>query len=154
MGACTPSLSRNCMPPRTTRKSHRPRVSDRTMVGTAQPLCLSRPKPKGIVTTSRWTWEQQNSKRLIATRGWMTRSLPVGGGSVFLDIPFYRTGFRETVNRRRSLSENPTHEVLSRMGGSPTIQSISQGETRNPRAIAFKKHGGLAWKALLRLDGM
>src|ERR1700732_4684343 len=74
-------------------------------------------------------------------------------GSVFLDIPFYRTGFRETVNRRGSLSENPTHEVLSRMGGSPTIQSISQGETRNPRAIAFKKRGALAWKALLRLDG-
>ncbi len=29
------------MLPRTTRKSDRPRVSDRTMVGTAQPLCLS-----------------------------------------------------------------------------------------------------------------
>jgi hypothetical protein len=36
-----PSLSRNPMPPRTTRKSDRPRASDRTMVGTAQPLCLS-----------------------------------------------------------------------------------------------------------------
>ncbi len=39
--ASAPSLSRNPMPPRTTRKSDRPRVSDRTMVGTAQPLCLS-----------------------------------------------------------------------------------------------------------------
>src|ERR1019366_2292815 len=29
------------MPPRTTRKSDRPRASDRTMVGTSQPLCLS-----------------------------------------------------------------------------------------------------------------
>src|ERR1035437_4996632 len=29
------------MPPRTTRKSDRPRVSDRTMVGTLQPSCLS-----------------------------------------------------------------------------------------------------------------
>src|ERR1035438_2391302 len=29
------------MPPRTTRKSDRRKVSDRTMVGTAQPLCLS-----------------------------------------------------------------------------------------------------------------
>jgi hypothetical protein len=28
------------MPPRTTRKSYRPRVSDRTMVGTVQPHCL------------------------------------------------------------------------------------------------------------------
>ena len=34
------SLSRNPMPPRTTRKSDRRKVSDRTMVGTAQPLCL------------------------------------------------------------------------------------------------------------------
>ena len=36
-----PSLSRNPMPPRTTRKSDRRKASDRTMVGTAQPLCLS-----------------------------------------------------------------------------------------------------------------
>src|SRR3984893_7985012 len=93
MGACTPSLSRNCMPPRTTRKSHRRTVSDRTMVGTAQPLCLWRPKPKGIVTTSPWTWEQQNSKRLIATRGWMTRSLPVGGEVFFLTSPFIERDF-------------------------------------------------------------
>jgi len=35
-----PSLSRNPMPPRTTRKSDRRKASDRTMVGTAQPLCL------------------------------------------------------------------------------------------------------------------
>ena len=36
-----PSFSRNPMPPRTTRKSDRRKVSDRTMVGTAQPRCLS-----------------------------------------------------------------------------------------------------------------
>jgi len=35
------SLSRNPMPPRTTRKSDRRKASDRTMVGTAQPVCLS-----------------------------------------------------------------------------------------------------------------
>ena len=35
------SLSRNPMPPRTTRKSDRRKVSDRTMVGTVQPVCLS-----------------------------------------------------------------------------------------------------------------
>src|ERR1700722_12112646 len=43
------SLSRNPMPPRTTRKSDRRKVSDRTMVGTAQPLCLLRQEPKGVV---------------------------------------------------------------------------------------------------------
>src|ERR1700737_1870321 len=36
-----PSLSINPMPPRTTRKSDRRKVSDRTVVGTAQPICLS-----------------------------------------------------------------------------------------------------------------
>jgi hypothetical protein len=36
-----PSLSRNPMPPRITRKSDRRKASDRTMVGLAQPLCLS-----------------------------------------------------------------------------------------------------------------
>ena len=36
-----PSLSRNPMPPRTTRKSDRRKASDRTMVGLAQPVCLS-----------------------------------------------------------------------------------------------------------------
>jgi hypothetical protein len=36
-----PSLSINPMPPRTTRKSDRRKASDRTMVGTAQPVCLS-----------------------------------------------------------------------------------------------------------------
>jgi hypothetical protein len=35
-----PSLSTNPMPRRTTRKSDRPRASDRTMLGTAQPLYL------------------------------------------------------------------------------------------------------------------
>jgi hypothetical protein len=35
------SLSRNPMPPWTTRKSDRRKASDRTMVGTVQPLCLS-----------------------------------------------------------------------------------------------------------------
>src|ERR1700722_2766027 len=114
MGACTPSLSRNCMPPRTTRKSHRPRISDRTMVGTAQPLCLSRPKPKGIVTTSRWTWEQQNSKRLIATRGWMTRSLPVGGEVFFLTSPFIERDFQKLeIGYEPHLASGPA-EVDSR----------------------------------------
>src|SRR5580692_6957853 len=36
-----PSLSRNLMPPRITRKSDRRKASDRTMVGLANPLCLS-----------------------------------------------------------------------------------------------------------------
>src|SRR2546421_7098197 len=34
------SLTGHRMPPRTTQQSHRPRVSDRTMVGTLPPRCL------------------------------------------------------------------------------------------------------------------
>src|SRR5438876_10247735 len=34
------SLTGHHMPPRTTQQSHRPRVSDRTMVGTLPPRCL------------------------------------------------------------------------------------------------------------------
>jgi len=48
-----PSLSRNPMPPRTTRKSDRRKVSDRTMVGPAQPLCLLVSGPNGVVTAAR-----------------------------------------------------------------------------------------------------
>jgi hypothetical protein len=38
--ASAPSHRADPMPPRTTRKSHRPRVSDRTMVDTKPPFCL------------------------------------------------------------------------------------------------------------------
>ena len=40
-GCLAPSFSRNCMPPRTTRKSYRRTVSDRTMVGTATTTLLA-----------------------------------------------------------------------------------------------------------------
>ncbi len=49
----TASLSINHMPPRTTRKSYRPRVSDRTMVDTVQPPCLLRQRPDDVVTPTR-----------------------------------------------------------------------------------------------------
>jgi len=38
-------------------------------------------------------------------------------GSVFLDIPFYRTGFSVTGNRQKPVSENPTFQDLP--GGTP-----------------------------------
>jgi hypothetical protein len=40
------------LPPRTTRKSYRPRVSDRTMVGNPQPLCLLRPEKSDVAGRS------------------------------------------------------------------------------------------------------
>ena len=51
------------MPPRTTRKSYRPRVSDRTMVGTLQPPCLS-------VSDTEWRRHRRKMKPL----GWRNKS--------------------------------------------------------------------------------
>jgi len=51
------------MPPRTTRKSYRPRVSDRTMVGTLQPPCLS-------VSDTEWRRHRRKMKPL----GWKNKS--------------------------------------------------------------------------------
>src|SRR4029077_16535556 len=85
------SLSRNLMPPRTTRKSHRPRLSDRTMVGTAQPLCLSASETEG----RRYEMTMNLGKREITAPHYnagLDDEMPSSRrGSVFLDIPFYRT---------------------------------------------------------------
>src|SRR5258708_4619945 len=51
------------MPPRTTRKSYRPRVSDRIMVGTLQPPCLS-------VSDTEWRRHRRKMKPL----GWKNKS--------------------------------------------------------------------------------
>src|SRR5215469_17601395 len=88
------------MPPRTTRKSYRPRVSDRTMVGTSPPRCLTAQKPKAFRTSKN---ESSKRKKLGTSpdhAGWkpgpnLRRVLALG--EVFcLDIPFHRTGLPET----------------------------------------------------------
>src|SRR5437879_11620578 len=100
------------MPPRTTRKSYRPRVSDRTMVGTAQPLCLSRQKPKASIYHTRSTQGKAKSQRLITTRGWMTRSLPVAGEVFFLTSSFIERDFRQLRERLASFRKAvPTQPV-------------------------------------------
>jgi hypothetical protein len=57
------SLSRNPMPPRITRKSDRRKVSDRTMVGLAQPVCLS------ALGTDGRRYERNMNLRKRKTRG-------------------------------------------------------------------------------------
>jgi hypothetical protein len=47
-----PSLSINYIPPRTTRKSYRPRTSDRIMVGILQPHCFFVSEAEDVVTTA------------------------------------------------------------------------------------------------------
>jgi hypothetical protein len=58
------------MPPRITRKSYRPRVSDRTMVGTLQPSCL-------LVSSTEWRRHHRRMKPL----GWKKQ----------IDLPHHAT---------------------------------------------------------------
>src|SRR5437773_1168022 len=95
------SLTGHHMPPRTTQQSHRPRVSDRTMVGTLPPRCLqalphgtknAATDGPGYRATPRSTTEPHTG---LDARHLPSPS-PCGRGEVFsLDIPFYRTR-RET----------------------------------------------------------
>src|ERR1700688_4715295 len=71
------SLSRNPMPPRTTRKSYRPRVSDRTMVGTAQPLCLLRQEPKGRYESTMNLRNRKHHRVSSHYEGWTARPFPL-----------------------------------------------------------------------------
>jgi hypothetical protein len=104
------------MPPRTTRKSHRPRVSDRTMVGTAQPLCLSASETEG----RRYDMTMNLGKSEITAPRYnagLDDEMPSSRrGSVFLDIPFYRTGLSST-GLSRSVSamrqDSPIQAVTS-----------------------------------------
>src|SRR5215467_11971686 len=88
------------MPPRTTRKSYRPRVSDRTMVGnlTTHTACWHR-KPKRVVTISD-EFAIRKDQNLPTLRGLeRTRTpllLPVAGEIFFLDSPLYRTALPPT----------------------------------------------------------
>src|SRR5215472_9696807 len=93
------------MPPRITRKSYRPRVSDRTMVDTPynrQGLhsfkiewrCRhqnTRASEMEKENQRRWSGAAQNQASVIARRGWKSSncsSLPVGGEIFSLTFPF------------------------------------------------------------------
>src|SRR5580700_11973962 len=94
------------MPPRTTRKSHRPRVSDRTMVGTAQPLCLSASETEG----RRYDMTMNLGKSEITAphynAGLDDEMLSSRRRAVCLDIPFYRTVFSSSgISGRASVRE-------------------------------------------------
>ncbi len=109
------SLSRNPMPPRTTRKSDRRQVSDRTMVGTAQPLCLF------ASGTERRRYDSTMNLRKRKTHsvsshywGWTARPsslrLPVAGEAFVLTSPFIERG-----NRTSLTMSAPVKLFLSRL---------------------------------------
>ena len=101
------SLKGHRMPPRTTQKSHRPRVSDRTMVGNCQHTACKR-KRRRRKNANEYDAESLPRMRERKPRpgevccrcqqGLDVRKNPSPGrsGEVFLlDIPFYRTRHRE-----------------------------------------------------------
>src|ERR1700687_2391763 len=73
-----PSLSINPMPHRTTRKSDRRKVSDRTMVGIAQPVCLSASGIEGRRYDSTMNLGKRKNHRVSSHYwGWTARPFPV-----------------------------------------------------------------------------
>jgi hypothetical protein len=111
------SLLINHMPPRTTRKSYRPRVSDRTMVGTLQPFCLFASEAEGHRYDSTMNLgKKENSQHLTPLHGLADKtnfSVPAGRrGDLSLDSPFYRTRKPDKWNRPRQMSGNPTTQEL------------------------------------------
>src|SRR6266849_2024135 len=89
------------MPPRTTRKSYRPRVSDRTMVGILQPLCLSASETEGrrhdITMNLR---KSENHSAPLHYMGWTARPFslrpPVAGEAFLLTSPFIERAYRKS----------------------------------------------------------
>jgi hypothetical protein len=102
-----PSLSINPMPLRTTRKSDRRKVSDRTMVGIAQPLCLF------ALGTGRRRYDSTMNLRKrkfhrVSLRhwGWTASTLCFAAAeqAFVLTSPFIERGYREVANLRCGVS--------------------------------------------------
>ena len=83
------------------------------MVGTAQPLCLSASEAEG----RRYEVTMNLGKSEITAPHYnagLDDEMPSSRReSVFLDIPFYRTGFSPTGNRRKPVDDNPTYRDLT-----------------------------------------
>src|ERR1700739_1974314 len=96
------------MPPRTTRKSYRPRVSDRTMVGTSPPPRLLASEAESIVTI---TMDLQKEKARASQHyvGWRARRRPSSFQSqrqcFHLTLPFIERGNRRSSFFRRNSAD-------------------------------------------------
>ena len=94
------SLSRNPMPPRTTRKSDRRKASDRTMVGTAQPVCLSASGTNGRRYESTMNLRKRKTHGVsFHYWGWTARPFPlcltVAGEPFLLTSLFIERDYRQ-----------------------------------------------------------
>ena len=99
LGRCVPSTASllvNYSPPRITRKSCRPRASDRTMVDTFQPHSLSCFRIRERRHDNKMNLEKEKALRDSQHAiGWTAQRtfslLPVAGEIFLLTLPFYRT---------------------------------------------------------------
>ena len=96
--ASTASLLVNYRPSRITRKSYRPRASDRTMVDTLQPRCLSCFRIRKRRHENRMNPDKTKTpKPSQQGMGWKAQRtlplLPVAGEIFLLTFPSYRTAF-------------------------------------------------------------
>jgi len=100
------SLSRNPMPPRTTRQSDRRKVSDRTMVGTAQPLCLSASEPKASLRRHHESLENGKTTEPCYITGLdgKTPCLTVAAEAFLLTSPFIERSSRSVESRESQMT--------------------------------------------------
>jgi len=109
------SLSRNPRPPRTTRKSDRRKVSDRTMVGLAQPLCLSASGTEPRRYDSTMNLRKCKTTAPVSNSGWMTTRSPVEGEPFLLTSPFIERDSRKLAHHRLlvGMELSPPLEITS-----------------------------------------
>ena len=123
------------MPPRTTRKSYRPRASDRTMVGTFSTTLLDRVRSRRRRHDRKMNLQKEKTARASQQNmGWRVsrRSLlsPVAGEVFLLTLPFIERRYRQS------------RFSLFRVGDKSGPKVYSAGKQR--QAIAKSQHGILA----------
>ena len=130
------------MPPRTTRKSYRPRVSDRTMVGTAQPLCLfacgtERRRHRNSMNLRRRQIHSASLRYLGWTARRFSQRLPVAGESFLLTSPFierrYRT-YTGLVLRRAYFTDSVTEGFFYHGSGPSSLKTPAVGPSSGSSA--------------------
>ena len=128
-----PSLSRNPMPPRITRKSDRRKVSDRTMVGLAQPLCLFASGTDGRRYESTMNLRNRKTHRVsLHDWGWTANILcfAVAGEVFVLTSPFIERGYRNVAQVALSGKPTPKHGYLP-----PAEDAASKSRGRSERLL-------------------
>ena len=131
------SLSRNPMPPRITRKSDRRKVSDRTMVGFAQPLCLSASGTERRRYDCTMNLRKRETHRVsFHCWGWTARPslrLAVAGEVFVLTSLFIERDYRN-VARNPVVSQKPHSDKGGRnIKGRPFEVGFDRSHQRLPR---------------------